>query len=88
MAKELLSNCEKHPSADIFSLGVLTFEIATLMLELPSEGEGWHDLRDGRIPCMDSPRRSEKLQDLVGKVGALLYLSLRVLCCIYLCVSC
>jgi membrane-associated tyrosine/threonine-specific cdc2-inhibitory kinase len=68
MAKELLNSCEKLPSADIFSLGVVIFELSTLMLELPSEGEGWHDLRDGRIPRMDSPQRSAMLQQLVAKV--------------------
>ena len=66
MAKELLISCEKHPSADIFSLGVVTFELATLVLDLPSEGEGWHDLREGRIPRMES--RSSALTELVAKV--------------------
>jgi membrane-associated tyrosine/threonine-specific cdc2-inhibitory kinase len=36
-------------AADIFSLGITILEIAC-DLDLPSGGEGWHQLRDGQIP--------------------------------------
>ena len=36
-------------AADIFSLGITILEIAC-DLDLPSGGEGWHQLRDGKIP--------------------------------------
>lgn len=36
-------------TADIFSLGITTLELAC-DLELPGRGEGWHRLREGRMP--------------------------------------
>ncbi|CAM9745302.1 unnamed protein product [Chrysoparadoxa australica] len=49
MAKELLETDARLPSADMFSLGITVYEIASGIV-LPGEGEGWHDLRDGRVP--------------------------------------
>lgn len=65
MAKELLNDPNRLPSADIFSLGITLYEIASIHtmepaseldgilgrpLSLPTEGEGWHQLRDGAAP--------------------------------------
>ena len=36
-------------AADIFSLGITTLEFAC-DLELPSRGEGWQQLREGKMP--------------------------------------
>jgi serine/threonine protein kinase len=49
MAPELLAFSEvKHPSADIFSLGLTLYEMAsTLSFEVPSEGPRWHEVRRG-----------------------------------------
>jgi serine/threonine protein kinase len=49
MAPELFQNSDDSPptpAADIFSLGLLLFELAT-GLELPKEGPLWRELREG-----------------------------------------
>jgi membrane-associated tyrosine/threonine-specific cdc2-inhibitory kinase len=48
LAKELMQG-KFTKAADIFSLGITILEIAC-DLDLPSGGEGWHQLRDGHIP--------------------------------------
>jgi serine/threonine protein kinase len=71
MAKELLNDSNRLPSADIFSFGITLYEIASIHtmepageldgilgrpLSLPTEGEGWHRLRDGApSPLLDRP---------------------------------
>ncbi len=63
MAKELLNTRERLPSADIFSLGIMLFELASsisshnssisssdAVLSLPQEGPYWHKLRDNQAP--------------------------------------
>jgi serine/threonine protein kinase len=57
MAVELLSSDRKHPSADIFSLGLTLFELASEMsFTLPSEGARWHQLRSGlQLPFSGIP---------------------------------
>lgn len=65
MAKELLNDLNRLPSADLFSFGLTLYEIASIHtmepaneidgilgrpLSLPTEGEGWHQLRDGAAP--------------------------------------
>jgi serine/threonine protein kinase len=68
MAGELLSSDRKHPSADIFSLGLTLFELASaLSFALPSEGVRWHYLRSGlQLPCSDIPScRSAELIALI-----------------------
>jgi serine/threonine protein kinase len=75
MAKELLSSSDKQPTADIFSLGVVIYEAITLEVELPSEGEGWHELRDGRIPPLtwsywrDVGRERSDSRNSTGSIG-------------------
>ncbi|KAG5177896.1 kinase-like domain-containing protein [Tribonema minus] len=46
MAPELLASAERLPSADMFSLGITLYELATA-LQLPERGELWHALRGG-----------------------------------------
>jgi len=58
MAPELLSSGMKHPSADIFSLGLTLYELAAgLNFELPPGGPRWHELRSGfHVPELPSSR--------------------------------
>ncbi|RDD44669.1 Membrane-associated tyrosine- and threonine-specific cdc2-inhibitory kinase [Trichoplax sp. H2] len=48
LAPEVLQGSFGKP-ADIFSVGITTFELAC-DVELPSRGEGWHQLRSGELP--------------------------------------
>jgi len=67
MAPELLSSDQKHPSADMFSLGITLYELASsLSFIIPSEGPRWHELRSGRhYPDIPSCR-SANLTRLIG----------------------
>ncbi|CAM9931947.1 unnamed protein product [Pylaiella littoralis] len=58
MAKELLSSTARLPSADMFSLGLTVYEVATRM-ELPGDGEYWHAMRDGTAVGLPSSRSQE-----------------------------
>ena len=68
MPNELLTtySCAKHPSADIFSLGMALYEIAASPnWTLPREGDRWHELRSGtHTPDLPS-RRSASLIRLI-----------------------
>lgn len=71
MARELLNDSDRRPSADIFSLGVTVYETANIHtmqptheldgifgrpFSLPTGGDGWHQLRDGLAPrLVDRP---------------------------------
>uniref|UniRef100_T1JYP1 Membrane-associated tyrosine- and threonine-specific cdc2-inhibitory kinase n=1 Tax=Tetranychus urticae TaxID=32264 RepID=T1JYP1_TETUR len=48
LAKELMQG-KFTKAADIFSLGITTLELAC-DLEVPSNGNGWHQLREGKMP--------------------------------------
>ena len=62
---ELLSSGKRHPRADIFSLGLTIYEIATdVQMEMPSEGAHWHYLRSSQGPTLPSSR-GDTLQKLV-----------------------
>jgi membrane-associated tyrosine/threonine-specific cdc2-inhibitory kinase len=66
MAPELLVSGKKNASADIFSLGLTLYELASsLSFCLPSEGVRWHEIRSVRhtlnVPC----NRSLELQSLI-----------------------
>ena len=57
MANELLNNCERHPSADIFSLALFLYEASYSekqlregSISLPAQGQMWHVLRSGKAP--------------------------------------
>ncbi|CAM9495296.1 unnamed protein product, partial [Hapterophycus canaliculatus] len=55
MAKELLSSTARLPSADMFSLGLTVYEVAT-RIELPGDGQDWHAMRDGTAAGLPSSR--------------------------------
>ncbi|GLD99359.1 hypothetical protein PINS_up008078 [Pythium insidiosum] len=61
MPKELLSSTERHPSADIFSLGIMLIEMAT-NLALPQSGEQWHAIRQSVLPPLPSQYSAELLE--------------------------
>jgi serine/threonine protein kinase len=76
----LLSSCEKHPSADIFSLGIALYELAaSSMWSLPREGDRWHEIRsEAHSPDLPSSRsenlvkliRAMTLQDMMERPSA------------------
>ena len=75
MANELLNNCERHPSADIFSLALTIYEAAFSEIKLkegaislPSQGPMWHVLRNGTAPILS--HRSNALATLVASCMA------------------
>lgn len=52
MSKELLSgDTDDLTKSDIFSLGATLYEIC-LRRTLPMDGEGWHDIRNGRLAVL------------------------------------
>lgn len=66
MAPELLTTATKHPSADIFSLGLTLYELASYCdFEVPPDGTRWHELREG-TPRLELPTsRSPELVPLI-----------------------
>jgi membrane-associated tyrosine/threonine-specific cdc2-inhibitory kinase len=63
MPPELLSSGERHPSSDIFSLGLTLYELATdQQMELPSEGPKWHGLRSDHAPELPKCREPELVE--------------------------
>jgi membrane-associated tyrosine/threonine-specific cdc2-inhibitory kinase len=68
MARELLNaGSKKSASADIFSLGIVLFELASEVERLPRDGEFWHDLRSDRAPPL-APGRSDELNSLTREM--------------------
>lgn len=69
LPQELLSSPAKHPSGDIFSLGLTLYEVASSgTWELPTEGSRWHTIRNGsHIPELPVTR-SKLLVDLIKKM--------------------
>jgi len=62
---ELLASATRHTSADIFSLGLTLYEIATdEQIEMPSDGPRWHQLRSSDEPKLPACR-GENLQRLL-----------------------
>lgn len=73
MAPELLSSSAKHPSADLFSLGLSLYELASSVAwELPSEGPRWLELRNGthvpELPKSRSKELSQLIQSMIHPV--------------------
>ena len=64
MPKEILEDGSlKHPSADIFSLGLTLYELAAEpTFNLPSEGEAWHEIRNGKMSTFPKNRSPELVQ--------------------------
>lgn len=68
LAPELLQGqFGKH--ADVFSLGITILELAS-DLELPRNGDSWHDLREGRIPWQLTAGISPALQQIIKDMMA------------------
>jgi len=69
MPPELLASGRRHPSADLFSLGLTLYELSSSScVDLPSEGTKWHELRSGQhIPELP-PCRSSELGQLIQKM--------------------
>ena len=70
MAPELLSTAPRHASADIFSLGLTIYELACARVgwRLPTDGQRWHNLRDGDHTPDLPPGRSDDLSQLIRKM--------------------
>lgn len=66
MAKELLTYNPIQPSADIFSFGLMLYELCTA-IELPQDGVTWHELRDGNSPSIPSDY-SQDLHQLIRQM--------------------
>ncbi|KAN0028007.1 hypothetical protein ACTFIV_009834 [Dictyostelium citrinum] len=64
MAPELLNDIHT-PAADIFSLGITLYEMAT-NYNLPQKGQWWRNLREGKIPFPENDDSiSQDLKDLI-----------------------
>lgn len=69
MALELLDNPMKSPALDMFSLGVMIWEIATGQSP-PKQGQSWRAFRTGNAP--EIPARMQRSPALRGLIRALL----------------
>ncbi|KAF0695903.1 Aste57867_13317 [Aphanomyces stellatus] len=67
MAAELLASSVRHPSADIFSLGVSLVEMASGD-PVASQGEAWQALRRGELPRTLATTSSKALVTLLQKM--------------------
>lgn len=72
----LVTGTKRHPSADIFSLGLTLYELASnLSWELPSEGSRWQELRHGShapvMPHSRSPELGQLIQAMLNPDPAL-----------------
>lgn len=67
MTLEVLQSGTSYPSADIFSLGLTLYEMAShAHVTIPSDGPRWHELRSGVINALDYPAdRSAELIQLI-----------------------
>lgn len=61
MAREVMrGDLAQLPKADVFSLGLVVYELATNPRPLPCNGDEWQELRDGRLtlellPALPAP---------------------------------
>lgn len=71
LAKELLNtDAEALPDlrkADIFSLGILAYELVEKQ-RVPSKGQRWHDLREGRIEFSNTEMLTPEIKDMILKM--------------------
>jgi len=66
LAKEVLrGDLSGLPKADVFSLGLVTYELASNPKALPINGDEWHLLRTGRLDIALLPPLSEPLLALL-----------------------
>jgi len=74
LAREVLQGrIHDLPKADVFSLGLMCYELATNPKELPCNGDDWHRLRDGQLEQQAANHLSKilfcLLQQMVGPVA-------------------
>ena len=48
MAPELMSSANVTPAVDIFSLGIMLFQISSVFVNLPKQGTPWRNLRNNK----------------------------------------
>ncbi|XP_049806159.1 membrane-associated tyrosine- and threonine-specific cdc2-inhibitory kinase isoform X1 [Schistocerca nitens] len=60
----LLNNCPVTKAADIFSLGICFLELSCNIL-LPSQGDLWHELREGIFPVEEAKHLTAELYCLI-----------------------
>jgi len=71
LAKEVLrGNLTDLPRADVFSLGVVCYELATNPKPLPCNGDDWQRLRDGRLDAGPLAPLGERLAPLLARMVA------------------
>lgn len=72
MAPELLSSSEKQPSADIFSLGLTLYELASdIGWQMPFEGPRWHEVRGGHhVPELPPSRHFDLVRLIQAAIRA------------------
>eukprot|EP00940_MAST-03C_sp_MAST-3C-sp2_P002787 g2787.t1 len=59
MAPELLNSSKVTSAVDIFSLGIMLFQISSVFVNLPKQGKFWRDLRESKIPKIRSQYTNE-----------------------------
>lgn len=62
MAPELLSASKMTAAVDIFSLGIMLFQISSQFTNLPEHGKFWGDLRHNKIPAIRDTYSRELFQ--------------------------
>lgn len=71
LAKEVLrGDLTDLPRADVFSLGVVCYELATNPKALPCNGDDWQRLRDGRLDVSPLAPLGEHLAPLLARMVA------------------
>ena len=72
LPEELLNSSERHPSADMFSLGLTLYEVCLVpeLDVLPYGGSLWHDLREGRAVDLSLPTQGGRQEDLCALIAA------------------
>jgi len=68
MALELLNSPTRNLSADLFSLGILIYEFGGGVVDLPSEGREWRELRNDLIPNIFPQFRHASLFTLTAQL--------------------
>ena len=63
MAPELLESSLKSPAADMFSFGIMMWEVM-FNVDPPHDGEEWHNFRSDRVP-RPNKKRSDSLFSLI-----------------------
>jgi len=71
LAREVLQGqIHDLPKADVFSLGLMCYELATNPKELPCNGDEWHRLRDGQLEQQAASHLSRGLFCLLQRMAS------------------